>query len=131
MKFTITFGLFAMVLGACGSEEDPCAVSGTACIWAGISEPGFNIANPEAHRKDSKLYFPEDLTFGPDNRAYVVDWNNHRIRRVEKNDSMTAVIGTDYEGDGPPEMEDRLPLCAPAGAVPTEVALNHMTDVEF
>ena len=132
MSFTIKFGLFAMVLGsACGSEQDPCAVSGTACVWAGIGEPGFNNLDPDAHRQNSKLYFPEDLTFGPDNRAYVVDWNNHRIRRVEKNDSMTVVIGTDYEGDGPPEMEDRLPVCAPAGAVPTEVALNHMTDVEF
>ena len=131
MSSTIKIGLFAMVLGACGSDEDPCAVSGTACIWAGVEERGFNIENPTAHRRASKLYFPEDLTFGPDDRAYVVDWNNHRIRRVEKNDSMTVVVGTDYEGDGPPEMEDRLPLCNPAGAVPTEVALNHMTDVEF
>lgn len=129
---SIKFGLFAVVLGtACGSGEDPCDVSGTACVWAGTGERGFNNLDPDAHRQASKLYFPEDLTFGPDNRAYVVDWNNHRIRRVEKNDSMTVVIGTDYEGDGPPEMEDRLPLCNPAGAVPTEVALNHMTDVEF
>jgi len=132
MKLTINLGVLAMVLGsACGSEEDPCTVSGTACVWAGVGESGFNNLTPDAHRLKSKLYFPEDLTFGPDDRAYIADWNNHRVRRVEKNDSMTVVIGTDYEGDGPPEMEDRLPLCAPAGANPTEVALNHMTDIEF
>jgi len=125
--------LVAMAGGACGTEAepDPCAEPGMACNWAGIGERGFNIADPTAHRLKSKLYFPEDLTFGPDDRAYIVDWNNHRIRRVEKDGSLHVVIGTDYEGDGPPEMEDRLPLCNPTGAPATTVALNHMTDVEF
>ena len=125
--------LLAMAGGACSSEgeTDPCNEPGMACVWAGIGERGFNIADPNAHRLKSKLYFPEDLTFGPDDRAYIVDWNNHRIRRVEKDGSLRVVIGTDYEGDGPPEMEDRLPLCNPAGAPATTVALNHMTDVEF
>ena len=54
-----------------------------------------------------------------DGRAYIVDWNNHRIRRVEKDDSLKVVVGTDYEGDGSPEMEDRLPVCNPAGAPAT------------
>src|SRR6187402_3259594 len=106
-----SIGLVAMAMamagGACASEAepDPCAEPGVACVWAGIGERGFNIQTPDAHRLQSKLYFPEDLTFGPDGRAYIVDWNNHRIRRVEKNDKLTVVIGTDYEGDGPPEME--------------------------
>jgi sugar lactone lactonase YvrE len=122
--------LLALAGGACGSDDN-CSESGTACMWAGIGERGFNIENPEAHRLDSKLYFPEDVTFGPDGRAYIVDWNNHRIRRVEKDDSLKVVVGTDYEGDGSPEMEDRLPVCNPAGAPATTVAMNHMTDVEF
>ena len=101
-----------------------------ACVWAGVGEPGFN-ADPDAHRLKSKLYFPVDVTFGPDDRGYIVDWNNHRIRRVETNDSLRVVMGTDFEGDGPPEMEDRLPICNPAGAIATTVAMNHTTDVEF
>jgi DNA-binding beta-propeller fold protein YncE len=113
-------------------SDDPCATPGTACTWAGIGERGFNIENPTANRLKSKLYYPEDVTFSPaDGRAYIVDWNNHRIRRVENDDSLVTVVGTDYEGDGPPEMEDRLPLCNPAGALGTTVAMNHMTDVEF
>jgi sugar lactone lactonase YvrE len=129
-------GLALAVLGgACGPDgpaDDPvCSTPGIACVWAGVEEPGFNIENPTAHRLESKFYFPEDLTFGPDGRAYIVDWNNHRIRRVEANGSVVVVMGTDYEGDGPPEMEDRLPVCNPAGALATEVALNHMTDAEF
>jgi sugar lactone lactonase YvrE len=122
--------LLGLVGGAC-SADDPCSKSGTACVWAGTGERGFNIENPNANRLESKLYYPEDLTFGPDDRAYIVDWNNHRIRRVEKDDTLRVVVGTDYEGDGPPEMEDRLPLCNPAGALGTTVAMNHMTDAKF
>lgn len=122
--------LLALAGGACAGDDN-CSEPGAACMWAGIGERGFNIENPEANRLDSKLYFPEDVTFGPDGRAYIVDWNNHRIRRVEKDDSLKVVVGTDYEGDGSPEMEDRLPVCNPAGAPATTVAMNHMTDVEF
>jgi DNA-binding beta-propeller fold protein YncE len=123
--------LLALVGGACSEDDSQCDVPGNACMWAGIGERGFNIENPSAKRLDSKLYFPEDVTFGPDGRGYIVDWNNHRIRRVEANDSLRVVVGTDYEGDGPPEMEDRLPVCNPSGAPGTTVAMNHMTDVEF
>ncbi|HET7048687.1 MAG TPA: hypothetical protein VFI54_10510 [Solirubrobacteraceae bacterium] len=120
-----------MLVGSACTGEDPCSRSGTACVWAGTGERGFNIENPNANRMQSKLYFPEDITFGPDGRAYIVDWNNHRIRRVEADDSLRVVMGTDYEGDGPPEMEDRLPVCNPPGALGTTVALNHMTDAKF
>ncbi|HWU88053.1 MAG TPA: hypothetical protein VN253_12290 [Kofleriaceae bacterium] len=117
--------------GACEGGSDAATTPGWASVWAGIGERGFNKDNPTANRLKSKLYYPEDVTFGPDERAYIVDWNNHRIRRVEADDSLRVVVGTDYEGDGPPEMEDRLPLCNPAGALGTNVAMNHMTDVEF
>ncbi|MDQ3366436.1 MAG: hypothetical protein M3680_13505 [Myxococcota bacterium] len=118
--------------GCVGAEEvDVCSTPGTACLWAGTGSRGFNIENPTAHRLQSKLYFPADVTFGPDERAYITDWNNHRIRRVEADDSLRTVVGTDYEGDGSPEMEDRLPVCNPAGAPGTLVAMNHPTDAEF
>lgn len=123
--------LLALIGGACSDDDSTCQTPGTACMWAGIGERGFNKDDPYAKPLDSKLYFPEDVTFAPDGRAYIVDWNNHLIRRVEKDNSLRVVVGTDYEGDGPPEMEDRLPLCNPAGAPGTTVAMNHMTDVEF
>ena len=129
------FGLLTLA-AACGGTSgpnDPCdgAPSGTACLWAGTGDKGFNAENPTADRLSSKLYFPSDLTFGPDGRAYISDWNNHKIRRVEADDSMTVIVGTDYEGDGSPQMEDRLPQCSPAGALGTTVAMNHPSDVKF
>lgn len=132
-----SFALFASVAASgCNLDTerpDPCngAASETVCLWAGNGERGYNIDTPNAHRLDSVLYFPQDVTFDQQDRGYVVDWNNHRIRRVETNDVLVDVIGTDYEGDGPPEMEDRLPVCNPVGALATTVALNHVTDVEI
>lgn len=128
----------AAVLAACfacgsegGSGGDPCTYEpGTACTWVGVKgKRGFNEdGNP---RRESWLMYASDLTFGPDGLAYIVDWNNHRIRRVEADDTLTTIIGTDYEGDGPPGEIDRLPAGDPEGAPGTAVALNHPTDIEF
>ena len=30
------------------------------------------------------LYLPQDLTFGPDEQPYVLDWNNHRVRTIAR-----------------------------------------------
>jgi DNA-binding beta-propeller fold protein YncE len=131
---TIIVGLaLTTSLAACGDNisEDPCDQPGVACVWAGTGVRGFNNTHPDADKLESKLYFPSDLTFGPDGRAYIADWNNHRVRRVEDDNRLTVVVGTDYEGDGPPNMEDRLPQCAPPGALGTTVAMNHMTDAKF
>jgi len=119
---------------ACGgSGEDSLECSdepGTACTWAGVKEKrGFNEEGLD--RTESWTFFVSDLTFGPDGLAYLVDWNNHRIRRVEEDGTVTTVIGTDYEGDGPPGEIDRLPEGNPEGALGTTVALNHPTDIEF
>ena len=135
MRHPTSSFLIVLAIGGCGAgeprEPEVCSEPGIACVWAGVSERGYNIEDPTAHRLDSKLYFPEDVTFAPDGRAYIVDWNNHRLRRVEKDQSLVDVMGTDYEGDGPPDEEDRLPACGPAGALGTTVALNHATDAEF
>jgi len=128
----IGLGILLLGGGCSGGPDDPCegAASGTVCRYAGTGQQGYNAENPTANRLDSWLDWPMDLTFASDGRAYIVDFNNHKIRRVEKDDSLDVVIGTDYEGDGPPEMQDRLPLCNPPGALGTTVALNHPTDIE-
>ena len=136
-RATPHLGLAALLVTglACGGGEesggDPCSYeSGTAYTWAGVK--GSSGLTPDGiHRSESWLGFASDLTWGPDGRAWIVDWNNHVIRRVEADDTMVTVIGTDYEGDGPPGEVDRLPEGNPEGALATEVALNHPTDIEF
>jgi sugar lactone lactonase YvrE len=73
------------------------------------------------------LYWPTDLEFAPDGRAYLVDWNNHRIRRVETDGTVQTVIGSDLPGDGPPDQSDMKP----GGALGLDVELNHPTDLQF
>jgi DNA-binding beta-propeller fold protein YncE len=123
-----------MATAACGGGEevsDPCTYeSGTACTWAGVKgSRGFN--DDGKHRVESWFTFVSDLEFGPDGLAYVLDYNNHRVRRLEADDTFTTVMGTDYEGDGDRVDAERLPEGNPKGALGTEVALNHPTDVKF
>lgn len=59
---------------------------------------------------ETGLYLPVDYAFGSDGRHYVVDWNNHKIRRVIGGLVYTVLAG----GEGPPDDD-----------------LNHPTDVSF
>ena len=73
------------------------------------------------------LYWPTDLAFAPDGRAYILDWQNHRVRRVNLDDKFETVIGTGDVGDGPDTGNERM---AP-GVPGTDCILNHPTDVAF
>jgi sugar lactone lactonase YvrE len=65
----------------------------------------------------TNLYLPQDVTLGPDGNLYIVDWNNHRIRRI-KNGLVETFVGSGYLGDG---MSDD----------PATIDFNHPTNVCF
>ncbi len=53
---------------------------------------------------DTYLYLPQDMTMGPDGLLYIIDWNNHRIRRINNDGTIETVAGTGELGpadDGP------------------------------
>lgn len=120
----LSFGLLA-----CTGEPDdtdtptgPCAdpasaPQGTICSvvgrmgWAKLSDDGLPATN-------SELYLPIDMTVGPDGLLYVIDWNNHRIRRREADGTLQTLAGTGFLGDGPP---------GPALAA----NFNHPTNLKF
>ncbi|MGD9724332.1 MAG: hypothetical protein AB7U76_24095 [Pirellulales bacterium] len=63
---------------------------------AGMDTPGFNEdGRPPL---ETILYLPQDMTVGPDGLLYVVDWNNHRLRRI-KGGVFETVAGTGELGD--------------------------------
>jgi len=106
--------------------KTPCRVeSGIACVWAGTGELGMNGDGED--KLDTRLYWPIDLEFAPDGRPYVLDWNNHLIRRVNADDTVETVVGDFFVGDGPPDQSD----LAPPGADGLTVSLNHPTDIQF
>lgn len=117
--------MLALLAQACASEHgDDCAdTPGTACIWAGTGQAGLN---GDGHPlRQSRMYWPIDLEFTPDGTAYVLDWNNHLVRRVTSEGMFETVVG-DFVGDGAPMKAD----ATSAGAPGTEVSLNHPTDLQ-
>jgi sugar lactone lactonase YvrE len=118
--------VFAMACSDVGdTDSEHCArAPGTACIWAGTGDPGFN-GDGQALR-ESRLYWPIDLEFAPDGTAYVLDWNNHLVRRVSEKSTFETMVGA-FVGDGAPAMADAMP----PGALGTEVSLNHPTDIQI
>ncbi len=98
---------------------------GTICTWAGNGGAGFN--GDGRPLRESSMYWPLDMAFAPDNTPYLIDWNNHKIRRPRRDGTLETVIGNDLPGDGPPDEGD---LREPGAPGPT-VALNHPTDLMF
>jgi DNA-binding beta-propeller fold protein YncE len=99
-------------LGACepaddGSDtfENPCAVPGNVCTWAGL--PGIGLLSEDGlFRTESGFYWPHDIVFMPSGEAYVPDFNNHRIRRIGTDGIVTTVSGSGWLGDGPPGVDN-------------------------
>jgi DNA-binding beta-propeller fold protein YncE len=118
-------GLSVAVAGGCGDNQPTCA-SGAVCTWAGTGDPALGLDGLD--RRATALYWPMDLDFSPiDGRAYLLDWQNHIVRRVNADNKMQIVIGTDSVGDGPTSGNERMP----PGVMGTTVNLNHPTDLTF
>lgn len=110
--------IFVFALLACGCDE-----AGRAYVWAGSGAPGFDGDGRAI--AESRLYYPLDVEFAADGRAYVLDWNNHRIRRVTPDGTFETVVGF-FIGDGDEEQQDLT-----VGAPGETVSINHPTDLMF
>ncbi len=103
MKRVLPF--IAVALVACSPKaetaEEHCTPSpGTICTIVGTDV--LALAGDGAQATAASLYWPMDFTIGPDGNGYVVDWNNHRIRRIDKSTGVIQTIaGIDDLGDGP------------------------------
>jgi sugar lactone lactonase YvrE len=108
-------------------QTPPCAGAGTICSFAGNGDPAFTgEAEPAL---GTSLYWPIDLEIAPDGRAYILDWQNHRVRRLDADGKLRTVIGTDEIGDGPgPGAGSET---TPPGVPGTSINLNHPTDVQI
>ena len=82
-------------------------------VGTGISGLGPEGMAPEI----TELYLPQDVTYGPDNRLYILDWNNHRVR-VMDGGVVRTLIGTGELGDA-------------LEGLALQVGLNHPTNISF
>jgi DNA-binding beta-propeller fold protein YncE len=117
--------LGALAATACDPEpsgEGCPKTAGNICTWAGTGQPGFN--SDGLPLTESRLYWPVDVAFTASG-VYVLDWNNHRVRKVADDGTLETVIGTDFLGDGPDDLSDLTPPGAPG----ITVHLNHPTQL--
>ena len=112
--------------GCIGGDDDELKscdeTPGVMCTWAGTGKLALGVDGQKP--EDTSLYWPIDVTFD-ELGTYVLDWNNHRVLRLNEDDTFETVIGTDFVGDGPEDQSDQM---AP-GALGTEVTLNHPTQL--
>lgn len=129
MRAALLLPLSALV--ACTPDDpepsrDPCSgTSGTLCTWLGVPETAM-LAEEGAHRLDSASYLPQDGVYDSAGRFHFIDFNNHRLRRVNADDSVETVAGTGFLGDG--VVLGGVPL--PEGPA-LDFAFNHPTDLAF
>jgi hypothetical protein len=102
-------------------EEGP---AGTICTVVGSGEAGYGGDGGAAI--DARLFHPIDVEFDDTGRMWILDWSNHRVRRVQQGEIRT-VVGTQWPGDGPLEGGER----DADGVAGATVSLNHPTDLVF
>jgi DNA-binding beta-propeller fold protein YncE len=77
---------------------------------------------------ESDLYYPMSLTFLDDGRAYIVDWQNHRVRETTEEGTLRTIIGNGELGDGLLDPLDRSEFSSP-GVDALDISLNHPTQI--
>jgi DNA-binding beta-propeller fold protein YncE len=82
----------ALVLAGCGGDG-PCDRStvGHICTIAGTGAEGYSGEDGPA--LSARLSLPTDTLAAPDGSLYIVDWNNHRIRKLTSDGKIHFVAG--------------------------------------
>jgi DNA-binding beta-propeller fold protein YncE len=82
----------AFVAG-CGSDPESCDLgsAGTICTIAGSGANGYS--GDDGPALEAEMSLPQDTLLAPDGSLYILDWNNHRIRKVTEDGTMLHVAG--------------------------------------
>lgn len=126
--------LFLLVHSGCAGSSSSSSSNGNSTLstWIGDGTQGFD--GDGENLTESWLNQPMELVFGPNGEALIADWNNHRIRQVTSDETLTTLIGTTLPGDWPCQDPDDPDDCETALAetiAGTELSLNHPMDIVF
>ncbi len=124
--------VIVVATGCASSSGSPTILSGAIGTWMGDGTQGYDGDGKIPAL--SWLNQPTDLTFGPDGRAYIVDWNNHRIRRLRADGTLETFIGRNLPGDwdcqNPADANNcTVPMTATIAC--NDLALNHPMAIQF
>ncbi len=87
-------------------------LDGTITTVAGTGEAGYS--GDDVTATDAQLNFPHGVAVADDGTLFIADTDNHRVRRVATNGTITTVAGTategtgGYSGDGGPAVDAEL-----------------------
>ncbi|MCB9593252.1 MAG: SMP-30/gluconolactonase/LRE family protein [Sandaracinaceae bacterium] len=89
----IALSLLALLALGCDGPCDP-SVPGIVCRIAGTGELGFNR---DGHAPaESDFYLLSAVRRGPDDRLYLMDFNNMRLRRIDPDGLVRTVVGNGF-----------------------------------
>lgn len=122
------FASLGIALAGCSSDDSPAEPEATdpVYIWAGNGLGGFG-AMGNLPRK-TRLYWPQDVTFTPDGRPMVIDWNNHRVIAVDADGNFVLIAGASTNDFGDP---CPTPPAECIDIVATSAKLNHPTHIAY
>lgn len=93
----IPAALLALGLIGCDSASPLCDLEavGVICTIAGNGENGYDRdADTKAiPALEAKMSLPQDTLTAPDGTLYILDWNNHRVRRLDPEGMLRWVAG--------------------------------------
>jgi len=93
-----------------------CDVPGTICTMAGT---GLSLFDGDGRPAlETSFYYPLDIVFDARGRPLILDWNNLRLRRLNDDQTIETVMGSDVE-DFPVD-----------GGLAKDTPLHHPTDFE-
>jgi adhesin/invasin len=94
MKTThlLTAALLGLAATAGCAGDEPCVPGpGEICTYAGNGDNAY--LGDDGPATEASMSLPMDAKIGPDGTLYILDWNNHRIRRVTEDGMMVHVAG--------------------------------------
>jgi DNA-binding beta-propeller fold protein YncE len=96
MKALAPLCTLALAAAACGDPDhtrEPCdpTIVGNICTIAGSGENGY--AGDDGDALDALMSLPQDTLHTADGTMYVLDWNNHRIRKLMADGTLRHVAG--------------------------------------
>jgi len=86
----LPFALVACSDGATAPACDP-TIPGTICTIAGDGTSGY--AGDDGAATEARMSLPQDTLRAPDGTLYILDWNNHRIRKLPGDGTIRHVAG--------------------------------------
>ncbi len=87
--------IFVMLAGVgCGSKCDPTEPD-TICTIAGSGVNGYDqeADTTALPALEAAMSLPQDVLAGPDGTLFILDWNNHRVRRLDTEGQLHWVAG--------------------------------------